>query len=246
MKKSWKSLAFSALALSFAFVTTSNVLASDMTSTSNPLEIEFLPEIGFEWKNLTPSQTPIFLPSSRVNAYESLMKYKLSLTGDTKTDVHKAYNVQNMSVITAEDLEQLFDGKLKGKGLKTIEVGQKYKIDPAFLAAIMMHESANGTSDAIHRLNNVGGIMYYEGGLRKFKSVDESIEELGALLDRLYLPNGKNTPETIQKWYCPVGASNDPTGLNVHWLKAVTYYWKEIRSYAVLNETDLPVVAQKD
>jgi len=27
--------------------------------------------------------------------------------------------------------------------------------------------------------------------------------------------------------YCPIGADNDPTGLNAHWVKNVTYFYKK-------------------
>lgn len=30
----------------------------------------------------------------------------------------------------------------------------------------------------------------------------------------------------LSKTYCPIGAKNDPTGLNVNWVKNVRYYYK--------------------
>ena len=34
----------------------------------------------------------------------------------------------------------------------------------------------------------------------------------------------------LGKRYCPVGAKNDPQGLNRHWIKNVTYYTNKFRS----------------
>jgi hypothetical protein len=42
-----------------------------------------------------------------------------------------------------------------------------------------------------------------------------------------YFARGKNTLEDIQKSYCPIGASNDPSGLNNYWLPRVTQYYNE-------------------
>ncbi|HHP8973516.1 TPA: M23 family metallopeptidase, partial [Listeria monocytogenes] len=39
---------------------------------------------------------------------------------------------------------------------------------------------------------------------------------------------GLTTPETIQPKYCPVGASNDPTGLNNNWLTTVNFFLDEL------------------
>ena len=33
--------------------------------------------------------------------------------------------------------------------------------------------------------------------------------------------------ESLARRYCPVGVKNDPTGLNKHWLKNVTYFTKK-------------------
>jgi len=33
----------------------------------------------------------------------------------------------------------------------------------------------------------------------------------------------------LQKSYCPIGAKNDPTGLNQHWTKGVRYFYGEKR-----------------
>lgn len=33
----------------------------------------------------------------------------------------------------------------------------------------------------------------------------------------------------LQKRYCPIGASNDPTGLNANWYKNVMYFLREVK-----------------
>lgn len=153
-------------------------------------------------------------------------------TGDTNKNIHKAYDVRKISDVTGTDLDKVLGGRLDGHGAHFVKYGKEYGIDPAFLTAIAMHETGNGSSDALRRLNNVGGIMMYGGAqLRKFSSIEESIKEMASLLDRLYIKDGLITPETIQKRYAPAGGvNNDPTNLNQYWTNGVTKYWKDSRN----------------
>jgi murein DD-endopeptidase MepM/ murein hydrolase activator NlpD len=133
------------------------------------------------------------------------------------------YDVSQDSGVTGATLNSKLGGRLKGMGGKFDSVGEKYGIDPAFLASIAMHETGNGTSNAIKNKNNVGGIMG-KNGLKSFDSVGSSIDALGSLLKRLYVDQGLTTVEAIQKKYAPNGADNDPTGLNSHWVGGVTKF----------------------
>ena len=66
------------------------------------------------------------------------------------------------------------------------------------------------------------------GGLRVFNSVDHSIDECVSLLDRLYISKGKVALADIGAMYCPVGAANDPGGLNKNWIPGVSKIYKQI------------------
>lgn len=132
-----------------------------------------------------------------------------------------------------ERIDQYLGGELAGKGQVFVDAGTMYNIDPMFLAAVAMHETGNGTSDAVISKNNVGGIMTVnEDGstsLRTFDSVDESIYALAELISK-YVSKGLDTIAEIQPVYCPVGAENDPNGVNHHWIDGVLYFWNEMRS----------------
>ncbi|MEK4263691.1 MULTISPECIES: glucosaminidase domain-containing protein [Paenibacillus] len=106
-----------------------------------------------------------------------------------------------------------------------MSVGNKYGISPALLAAIAVHETGNGTSNAIKNKNNVGGMMG-KNGLMTFSSVEEGIDKMASNLKRNYLDKGLTTIEAIQKKYAPNGAANDPTGLNSYWVSGVKKYYK--------------------
>ena len=142
--------------------------------------------------------------------------------------VTQDYDVRQHSVITAARLDQFLGGVLRDKGYKIIQEARKNKICPITLAAIAMHESTNGTSRVAREKNNVFGI-FLKGKLHKFKNVDDSIEFTADLLSRDQYCGGKNyTIGKIQKLYCPVGAKNDPSSLNKHWLGGVLRNMKKL------------------
>lgn len=106
--------------------------------------------------------------------------------------------------------------------------GEKYGVDPRFLAAISMQETGGGTSSAIRNRNNAMGIMG-RSGVRRFSSVEASIEHMARGLAR---PDGyyagKNTIREIARTYAPVGAANDPRGLNRHWPGNVSRFYEQL------------------
>ena len=116
-------------------------------------------------------------------------------------------------------------GSLKNTGDIFASVGAKYGIDPALLAAIAVHETGNGTSNAVKNKNNVGGMMG-KNGLMTFSSIEEGIDKMASNLKRNYIDKGLTSIEAIQKKYAPVGAANDPTNLNSNWVNGVKKYYK--------------------
>ncbi|WP_052350573.1 glucosaminidase domain-containing protein [Paenibacillus gorillae] len=119
-------------------------------------------------------------------------------------------------------------GVLSGTGDLFAKYGKQYGVDPALLAAIAMHETGNGTSSAAKNKNNVGGMMRSKGGLQEFGSIEEGIAAMASNLRRLYLDQGLTTIEQIQRKYAPVGAANDPTGLNKNWVNGVSKYYQQL------------------
>ena len=109
----------------------------------------------------------------------------------------------------------------------------QYGVDPAFLAALMHHESGNGTSNAIINFNNPGGIMDASSGwstLKSFPSLDSGIEYTAKNLKNNYLDQGLTTIPKIGAKYAPVGAANDPTGLNNYWVNSVSNLYNKYSS----------------
>lgn len=83
--------------------------------------------------------------------------------------------------------------------------------------AISRWETGNYTSKAYYNNNNVGGMMC-NSGLIVYENLEQGIEAFLTNLKYNYFDIGLDTLDKIQPKYCPVGASNDPTGLNQYWL----------------------------
>ncbi|ACI30582.1 TPA: NlpC/P60 family protein [Bacillus thuringiensis] len=118
-------------------------------------------------------------------------------------------------------------GVFTGKGKDFIQIARKNNIDPVLLTAIAFHETGRGTSNAVKNKNNPGGIMG-KGGLRTFSTLDEGLDYMAGNLFRLYISQGLVTIPQIGNKYAPVGASNDPTNLNIHWVPIVTNMTNEL------------------
>lgn len=106
--------------------------------------------------------------------------------------------------------------------------GEKYGVDPRFLAAISMLETGNGTSRAFRNKNNAMGVSNSRGPIA-FASVDASIERMARVLSRPDGPYaGRHTINQIASVYCPVGAGNDVNGTNHHWPRMVSRFYASL------------------
>lgn len=170
-----------------------------------------------------PAQTSlIFWSSVGPETSQVQQIVQQTLTGTKATD---QLSFRPVSLL---EMEKHLSGKLSGTAKDFITAGQKYNLNPLFLAAIAQHETGNGTSRAILEKNNVAGMMG-RNGLRTYNTLQESIDAMASNLRRNYLNQGLTTISQIGAKYAPVGASNDPTGLNNHWVKGVT---KKLNAFA--------------
>lgn len=94
------------------------------------------------------------------------------------------------------------------------------------VVSISAHETGYWTSEAFKVKNNFGGVMCKEG-LRSYNSLESGLNSFVDLLTYNYFGKGLNTIEEIGAKYCPIGASNDPNGLNQYWVPRVTQIYNE-------------------
>jgi flagellum-specific peptidoglycan hydrolase FlgJ len=113
------------------------------------------------------------------------------------------------------------------------EYGQKYNIDPNLLAAISIHETGGGKSSAFRNKNNLMGVSDSKGPI-SFERPEESIERMARLIGQGV--NEKTGPyanvtdiDSLANIYAPVGADNDPKGLNKHWADSVKGIYESLQ-----------------
>lgn len=158
---------------------------------------------------------------------------------ETKLHIEKVKNDMSLEIkrVKVEDktiqskinaMNKHLRGKLTRKGDMFYYAGSLYNVNPLLLAAISMQETGNGNSNAIKTKNNVGGIMKDSnlGILREFEDIDISIVEMARILKTGYIDKKLKDIPAIGSKYCPVGAKNDPNGLNKHWVPNITANYK--------------------
>ena len=143
-------------------------------------------------------------------------------------EVVEAEKTTNNEVVVEQEKEVCV---LDEVSCKIKEVANNYGIDYKMAIAIAKWETGYYTSHAFKNLNNVGGMMFWNGKgsqLQTFESLDSGIEAYVSNLKYNYFDLGLNTIESIQKKYAPVGAANDPNNLNSNWLNGVRKIYNEI------------------
>lgn len=111
---------------------------------------------------------------------------------------------------------------------KGLEVGLTHE-QAILVVSISRHETGNWKSNAFINKNNFGGVMC-NTGLKVYNNYNDGLNGFVNLLKNRYFDKGLDTIEKIGAVYCPVGASNDPTGVNVHWIPNVTKFYNEYLS----------------
>ena len=99
------------------------------------------------------------------------------------------------------------------------EAAAKNGVDPVLMEAIIRHESANATSSAARRKNNLAGIMGRRGQ-RRYESKEACVQDLAELLAK-YRAKGRVTLVQISRVYCSSHQS---------WVRGVSTYMKHIRA----------------
>lgn len=131
-------------------------------------------------------------------------------------------------------------GVLAGRGDEIKSIAEEKGIDPVLFAAISMNESTRGTSNAIVAYNNPGGLMNPKTGkLFRFGSLTEGLQSMGRTLYNRIRVDGLTTIEKLGGVYAPVGAANDPTNLNSHWVPTVTSIASELGGLTMNCEADI-------
>lgn len=114
---------------------------------------------------------------------------------------------------------------MAGDGAAVVREARAVGLDPRALVAIAGHETVLETYAPAAAIRNPFGI----GPGWRFADEREAIRAAARILQRYYLAEGRSRLREISPKWAPVGAANDPTGLNSHWTSGVE------RLYALLG-----------
>jgi len=118
----------------------------------------------------------------------------------------------------------MFKGtQLENQYDNVVAAAQQNGVPPSTMAAIMAHETGRGTSAFVKDKNNPAGLMDPKTNWRtgqSFKTIEEGIAAAGRTIGKNY-KSGGGTIQGMQKTYAPIGAANDPRGLNKDWAPGI-------------------------
>jgi Mannosyl-glycoprotein endo-beta-N-acetylglucosaminidase len=144
--------------------------------------------------------------------------------GDAQAQPHPGgdYNLlgkPSISVATIEQVLKQYNSPAVGNGQAFYDLGVKYGVDPAFMLAFYVHESAAGTAGAAVATRSVGNIICAGWGgkcigrFRAYDSYAQAAEDWYQLITGpLYIGGGLTTPDQITPRYAPSSDNNDPNG----------------------------------
>jgi hypothetical protein len=110
---------------------------------------------------------------------------------------------------------------LAGEGATFVAEGLAAGVDPRALVAIAAHETMLETYVPAQSIRNPFGL----GPGMAFASESDAIALAARTLAGHYLPEGRDTLATIGAKWAPLGAANDPSGLNASWTAGVGAYY---------------------
>jgi hypothetical protein len=113
---------------------------------------------------------------------------------------------------------------MAGQGSAFVASGGRWQLDPRLLVAIAGAESSFGKLTCAPY--NAWG-WGCPNGPYEFESWADGIDTVAEGLRTNYLSEGRTTVALINLKYAPIGAANDPTGLNNHWTTNVSRFLVE-------------------
>lgn len=169
------------------------------------------------------------------------LKNNMQLTRQQQTSRGETERTEKPERLVKEKVIQAIDnnlkGKFKGKAGVIYSAGKGRSVNPMLLAAIIKHETANGSSKVCVKANNPGGINWYKGcgypkygWYIKYPTIDDGIYAMANLLRCNYIDKGLKDIDSIGAKYAPVSDSRD--GLygmdNAKWPLLVELHYQKI------------------
>jgi cell wall-associated NlpC family hydrolase/LysM repeat protein len=190
----------------------------------------YVESIGRDIKSDGVSTMTLTLSAGRVMGMESIydkmqLLYKDFYTEESVIKFDQPFFDANNATgfASAGGFDAILRNNMKGHGAEIIAAASKYNIDASIMASIIMSE----TGGNIQSDNNPGGIMDWDKNWsvkRRFATLSEGIDYMAKNLYNRYFSKGITTVAAIGAIYAPIGAANDPGGLNKEWIPNVNSF----------------------
>ncbi|MHC2380298.1 TP901 family phage tail tape measure protein [Bradyrhizobium liaoningense] len=143
------------------------------------------------------------------------------------------------SSLNRSAFERTFAGTpLAGKYDQIVASARRAGVSPALLASVMAQETGRGQH---MRGNNPGGLMG-RNGLMQFGDLDSGIDRTALAVAKNYNAAGGDLAK-IRDSYAPLGAKNDPGGLNGSWLPGVQRFMGEMGAGSQMASNSAAAIA---
>lgn len=174
-----------------------------------------------EWGefNMQPMDAVGAAPAPQIDLpnESSLAAGAAAISNAAPIDQWSEFNLQSASDFNKDAFAGKFTGPLASKADLIEEKANQYGVPPALASAIIAQETGWGKSIGG---NNVAGMMRGSQKMQ-FGSLDEGIDRAVSNIAKQYERSGQSL-EGLRDIYAPLGAKNDPRGLNKDWLPGVS------------------------
>ncbi|MFB6418218.1 MULTISPECIES: phage tail tape measure protein [Bradyrhizobium] len=127
---------------------------------------------------------------------------------------------------------------LAGKYDQIVASARRAGVSPALLASVMAQETGRGQH---MRGNNPGGLMG-RGGLMQFGDLDSGIDRTAIAVAKNFNAAGGDLAK-MRDSYAPLGAKNDPRGLNGSWLPGVQKFMSDMGDGTIMASNSAAAIA---
>lgn len=180
--------------------------------------------------NIVNPNTKVIIKEKIVNKTNAIEETSKKEINSLKEIVDNTINNKEETIIESQSIENNNNvdlGNLHANTIyqKAIEIGLT-KEQAILVVSISRHETGNWTSKAFKEKNNFGGIMCNQATeIKSYLTYEEGVNDFLRVLKSYYFDLGLQSIEEIGNKYCPVGAKNDPNGLNKYWVGGVTAFY---------------------
>ena len=211
------------------------VIAASITTNCKLKTNNFINNYEAKLDSLTSEVNDLKEDNSKLETEVSQLKNEVSsiqylaINNSDEEKINDTNNITNLSGLTANELNNLINKMLTDNGYDynssaMYNIGSDlallesaYHINALYALSVISLETGYGYSAYAKDYNNLFGI-YYNGEIKHFESISESIDYFGQIMKIYYISDGLVSVNKIGEKYCPN---------NTEWISVVNSIWSD-------------------